>query len=108
METTSGAAQRPVVGDVVHYASHGTPVGADGSQAYRQACRAAQVTATSEDPHVVSLVVFNPTGEFFNQGCSYDPGRAAVEPGREVDRDLCGGGAAEFAGGTWHYPASWV
>lgn len=82
--------QLPSVGRIVHYVSHGTPVREDGSQAYTAQCRAAIITEV-EDPAgeagggIVSLAVFNPTGQFFNQGVSH------------VDRE-------HMAGGTWHWP----
>jgi hypothetical protein len=88
------------VGDIVHYVSHGTPVGTDGSQAFPSACRAAIITeVAAEGEHllltgqagmeytgyelVVGLAVLNPSGLFFH--------RAAMDPdGR--------------SGGTWHWP----
>ena len=36
--------QRPSVGRIVHYVSHGTPLRPDGTQAYSSVCRAAMVT----------------------------------------------------------------
>lgn len=85
----------PSVGRIVHYVSHGTPVRADGSQAYTSQCRAAIVTAvhgpavdpaTLEDSPMydVGLAVLNPTGMFFHEH--------AVQ--MESARD----------GGTWHFP----
>jgi hypothetical protein len=84
-----GRAQRPSVGRIVHYVSHGTPVREDGTQAFTSECRAAIVTAVI--PHLpgtpdhleAHLAVFNPTGYFFNEAVPYDPS---------------GGG------GTWHWP----
>lgn len=91
----------PSVGRIVHYRSHGTPVQADGSQAYTSECRAAVITEVdgmrpypaaigsdvqeADDPQTVGLCVLNPTGQFFNQGVPYDG------DGHE--------------GGTWHWPA---
>lgn len=102
--------QRPTVGRIVHYVSHGTPVRADGSQAYPSLCRAAIVTevgvwitvettqpesfSRSEGRPIrhaeqwffddaVHVTVMNPTGEMFHF-CKHD----------EVDR----------VGGTWHWP----
>jgi hypothetical protein len=92
------AVQRPTVGRIVHYVSHGTPRREDGTQAYESECRAAVVTYVplylSAEPvdgcangtdgmWEVCLAVLNPTGMFFDQGVSYDPS----------------GGA-----GTWHWP----
>lgn len=86
---------RPSIGRTVHYVAHGTPVRADGTQAYPSVCRAAIITAvddgtirlasaTLQGPASVSLCVLNPTGLFFNQG---------------VEQDEDG-----HAGGTWHWP----
>lgn len=96
--------QKPSVGRIVHYVSHGTPVRTDGSQAFTSRCRAATITEVgplSEADHgqgliehwddeamvAVGLCVTNPTGLFFHSiadgGCLYDPN----------------GGP-----GTWHWP----
>jgi hypothetical protein len=72
----------PTVGRIVHYVSHGSPVRADGSQAYYAQCRAAIVTETPLEG--VSLCVLNPTGQFFLTG---------------VDQD-----EEHHAGGSWHWP----
>lgn len=91
----SRPARVPSVGRIVHYVSHGTPVRADGGQAYTSQCRAAVVTAvhgpaaeptTLEDSPMydVGLAVLNPTGVFFHEH--------AVQ--MESARD----------GGTWHFP----
>jgi len=77
------------VGRIVHYVSHGTPVRADGTQAFTGQCRAAIVTevgdpeATEPELMDVSLAVLNPTGMFFNQDVPYSEDRA---------------------GGSWHWP----
>jgi hypothetical protein len=82
--------QRPSVGRVVHYVSHGTPYRPDGSQEYTSQCRAAIVTATDVAPDsepgcvFVSLAVMNPTGMFFNQFVLQDED--------------------DHTGGTWHFP----
>lgn len=76
----------PSVGRIVHYTSHGSPVRADGTQAYKPECRAAMITAVGCDEHpagCVSLFVANPTGIFLNEHDPYD---------------------AERAGGSWHWP----
>jgi hypothetical protein len=83
--------QRPAVGQIVHYVSHGTPVRADGSQAYVSQCRAAIVVDVLADASpgpdgvpFVQLAVFSPEGLFF-------PTYALMH---DVAR----------AGGTWHWP----
>ena len=83
------AEQKPTVGRIVHYVSHGTPVREDGTQAFTKQCRAAIITEVLPFSDLyedvpVSLAVFNPTGMFFNRNVSCD------ETGRE--------------GGTWHWP----
>jgi hypothetical protein len=93
----------PSTGRDVHYLSHGTPLRADGSQAYGQMCRAAKITGMGEplpypivgdhpEPledgtQLVDLVVFNPEGLFVKDGVPQD------------ERP-----AGERAGGTWHWP----
>lgn len=79
---------KPSVGRIVHYVSHGTPVQADGTQAYTSQCRAAIVTELTDcDAHsdCVGLAVLNPTGMFFNQHIPFD-------------------GTSQQYGGTWHWP----
>jgi hypothetical protein len=71
------------VGRIVHYVSHGTPVGPGGYQAYTSQCRAAVVTDVGDTVNV-GLCVLNPTGMFFHEACRHD----------ELDQ----------AGGTWHWP----
>jgi hypothetical protein len=78
--------QQPSVGRIVHYVSYGTPVHADGSQAYTSQCRAAIVAAVPEvSPHrgYADLAVLNPDGVFFKRS--------------EQDED-------QHQGGTWHWP----
>lgn len=86
----------PSVGRVVHYVSHGSPVRADGTQAFPSVCRAAIITEVGDWPEGISqadrsniavpvgLAVLNPTGMFFQQGCMQS------ELGHE--------------GGSWHWP----
>jgi hypothetical protein len=78
---------KPSVGRIVHYVSHGTPPGKDGSQAFTSERRAAIVTEVPEGiegPQTIGLCVLNPSGQFFNRGVLQD------EDGH--------------AGGTWHWP----
>ena len=75
------------IGRVVHYTSHGTPVRADGTQAYGSECRAALVTkvACVEHPEgCAGLCVINPTGLFLHDHVPF--------------------GADERDGGSWHWP----
>jgi hypothetical protein len=51
---------KPTVGRIVHYQSYGTPCGEHLSHP-----RAAMVTEVIDD-ETVGLVVFNPTGLYFN------------------------------------------
>lgn len=84
--------QKPSVGRVVHYVSHGTPTRPDGTQAFTQECRAAIITGVhhmyGDVMDTVDLCVLNPTGFFFNQKC---------ERHETTDAGL-------DAGGTWHWP----
>ena len=110
--------QTPTVGRIVHYVSHGTPVRADGTQAFAPACRAAIVTEVDPaDPARVGLAVLNPTGQFFQAlaagGCSYDEGGETVGAADCPSADLhghpfrycaCGWTEASLKGGTWHWP----
>lgn len=79
--------QKPSVGRVAHYVSHGTPIRPDGSQAYAPQCRAATVTEVGEGG-VVGLCVLNPTGFFFH---------ALSDGGCAHDEDA-------KTGGSWHWP----
>ena len=87
--------QKPSVGRIVHYVSHGTPIRSDGSQAYTSLCRAAVITevhgraispstGADTDSWDVGLCVINPTGLFFHEHVIQQEGA----------RD----------GGTWHWP----
>jgi hypothetical protein len=79
--------QRPSVGRIVHYVSHGSPVRTDGTQAYASQCRAAIITEVSDETgfgRVVGLCVLNPTGQFFDRGVEQDE--------------------LHHGGGTWHWP----
>lgn len=69
---------KPTVGRIVHYVSYGTPGGE-----YKSECRAAIVTAVVGSG-VISVVVLNPTGLFFDTGLYQDQD--------------------EKRGGTWHWP----
>ncbi|MER5836597.1 hypothetical protein ACIQYW_18930 [Rhodococcus erythropolis] len=61
--------QLPTVGRNVHYQSYGTPKGE-----YLPEPRAAIVTAVPDDYNgTLSLVIFNPTGQFFNPSVPFSP-----------------------------------
>lgn len=99
----------PRVGEMVHYVSWGSPVRADGTQAYTSRCRAAYVTQTHEEEGLVGLAVLNPTGTFFHERVpQHGAGEAEFlgdgDAGGEPVRDLCGAGALRWQGGTWHFP----
>lgn len=98
--------QQPSIGRIVHYVSYGTPKGE-----YESACRAAIVTEVGAD--TIGLCVLNPTGQFFNQGCSYDAGGETpgdpncTQPathGNPFRFCPCGWMEAHPKGGTWHWP----
>ena len=55
---------RPTVGRIVHYQSYGTPGGEFLPEA--RAAIIASVEAFEPENGMVSIVVFNPTGLFFN------------------------------------------
>lgn len=109
---------KPSVGRIVHYVSHGTPVRADGTQAYVGQCRAAIVTGVPTDPPAggeldVALAVLNPEGMFFNPGVPYDePAEAVGDPdcsmrtahGTVFRYCACGWREAGKLGDTWHWP----
>jgi len=110
--------QKPSVGRIVHYVSHGTPVLEDGTQAYTAQCRAAIVVevgawitvettkaasySTSEGRPIrtleqwfyddaLALTVCNPTGLFFNGS-----GSVACKHDEPSESHVP-------AGGTWHW-----
>jgi hypothetical protein len=88
---------KPGIAAAVHYVSHGTPVRADGSQAFTSCCRAALVTEVHKDGQQdIGLCVLNPTGIFFQERVSRDE----LPP---FDR-ICRGERTEHLGGTWHWP----
>jgi hypothetical protein len=79
----------PSISRDVHYVSHGTPPGPDGTQAFESRCCAAKITEVAgDDSGVVGLVVFNPGGLFFAP-------LAAGGSGHDQDG---------HAGGSWHWP----
>lgn len=87
----------PSVGRIVHFVSHGSPVRADGTQAYASQCRAAIITAVHNGDEVfpdsgvplVDLCILNPEGMLFKLRVSYEPRQDGygMEPA-----------------GTWHWP----
>lgn len=86
--------QQPSVSRIVHYVSYGTPGGE-----YKSECRAAIIAAVHKadevsgekiEGEVVSLVVMNPTGLFFNEIVPHDEGKDAE--------------GNNWAGGSWHWP----
>lgn len=83
MSEQAGNWQKPSVGRIVHYVSHGTPPREDGSQAYESQCRAAVITQVT-NPTNLGLAVLNPSGMFFHESVLFD--------------------GADQAGGTWHWP----
>lgn len=93
------AGQQPSVGRIVHYVSHGTPVRADGSQAFASQCRAAIITEVG-DGNRVGLTAINPTGLFFHPlaagGCDLDD--------RDNEIYTAGTERRPYHGGTWHWP----
>jgi hypothetical protein len=87
---------RPAIGQVVHYTSHGTPIREDGSQAFPTRCRAALISEVENATHV-GLVVLNPTGQFFHSladGGSFYIGKNG--PGYDLL-------SMTYPGGTWHW-----
>lgn len=70
--------QKPSVGRIVHYQSHGSPDGTHKSEP-----RAAVVTETYGDSPSVGLAILNPTGMFFTRSVEFN---------------------AEGKPGTWRWP----
>ncbi len=104
---------QPSVVRAVHYVSHGTPVRADGTQAYASKCRAATITEVTEGSTDVGLAVFNPEGMFFQRGVPYNEGAETPGdpdcPNRQQHANpfrycSCGWAEASHVGGTWHWP----
>ncbi len=102
--------QKPSVGRIVHYVSHGSPIREDGTQAFPSVCRAAVVaevgawiTVRTSDGRsydrsegrpirvaeqwyyddAVTLTVLHPTGD---------------------SRHACKHDETDHTGGTWHWP----
>lgn len=87
------AEQAPSVGRMVHYVSYGTPIRADGTQAYSSQCRAAVITEVwysdarlTQPSGTVGLCVLNPSGVFFHDSIDYCDDEDSRLPG------------------TWHWP----
>lgn len=97
----------PVIGDIVHYVSYGTPGGE-----YVSTCRAAIITEVHElasqqsdmspvpGHWIVSVYVLNPSGIFFDQRVVYCPGVATYP---EMKGARCTSGTRVYRGGTWHW-----
>lgn len=81
MQSTPSSGPTVELGDRVHYRSHGSPIGLDGTQVHRPRCRAALVSEVLGG-NLVSLFVINPSGVFFDD-CVYD---------------------VAMSGGSWHLP----
>lgn len=113
---------RPTITRMVHYVSHGSPVRADGTQAYSPVCRAAVITEVADlgpGESAVGLCVLNPTGIFFRTiaegGCAHhdgagvpgDPDCAAKvthgAPFRYCGQPGCGWTEDAHHAGTWHW-----
>ena len=84
----SQSKQVPSIGRVVHYVAYGTPGGEFPAGAHRAAIITEVPTpdeiATGTPADTVGLVVFNPTGQYFNRRIPFDPSGQAP--------------------GTWHWP----
>lgn len=94
-----------LIGNRVHYVSHGTPIREDGTQAYVKQCRAAIITEVADDfdeSAMVGLCVVNPTGLFFHPLTGSDDDCKGSELGG-LAKWSCDG--YDHQGGTWHIPA---
>lgn len=83
--------QKPSIGRIVHYVSHGSPVREDGTQEYKSTCRAAIVTQALEGfmgTPLAGMAVLGPTGMHFEYGL----------PGPDPE------GCSSTKAGTWHWP----
>ncbi|MEW2066627.1 hypothetical protein [Streptomyces sp. NPDC007346] len=85
--------QRPTIGRVVHYVSHGTPLREDGTQRFPSIRRPAEITEVDEEGHV-GLMIKNPDGLLFRPIGHSDGPIPYVEP---VPGE-------PLQGGTWHWP----
>ena len=63
-----GTRMKPSVGRIVHYQAYGTPGGE-----FKSVPRAAVIAAVHDD-EACDVVVLNPGGLFFNNGCKHAPG----------------------------------
>lgn len=104
----------PRIGETVHYVSHGTPLKADGRQAYTSRCQAAIVTEQTSDPDhptQVGLAVLYPNGAAFHRFVPFHDGAASPSTeecpspeshGNPFRYCACGWLEASFAAGSWH------
>lgn len=61
-------AKKPSIGRIVHYQAYGTPGGE-----FKPEPRAAILAGAPDENGTCDVVVFNPTGLFFNQKCKHAP-----------------------------------
>lgn len=83
----------PTVGRAVHYVSYGSPVRADGTQAFPSVRRSAEITEVDAEGNV-GLLIKNPDGIHFHP-IGHETGPCPyVEPVP----------GTPLQGGSWHWP----